>query len=364
MNIFRVPSHGQPLMARQNKSVYLIVVVAAIIVAVFFIFRYIMWLIKDKKTTPEWIAAQKKRVTTKKDVDKLAEKIKLTKDEAQLLWSICKNTKAQNIFYLAEDNEAVDAIFKAEYLSMKERGEDPKVMLMLFRLRHKIDQEIAAGVPITSTNALSEDIRFNCCLNSGQQVSCTLKRKTQEGMLLEIPQQLYDSADRPPELSKAIFTFNYPSITRYEFTARIVRYEAGLSGKPGMFISHSNDLKISAKRGSRRIDYLKKAVFYAVAITEENSHKKYTKKEKAYDCALLNISGGGCCVASALPIKENQFIALDIPINGGTIPTVGRIVETRRLDQNKFALHIAFAQIAPKAQAEIYALTYGFTNAS
>lgn len=362
MNIFRVPSHGSPILARQNKSFYLIVLFAAIVVGVFFLVRYFLHMLKQRKLSPEYIEAQKKRITNRNDIDKTAERLKLSKEETQLLWTICKNNKAPNIYYLVEDSDAVDELFKTEYIDMKEHGVAPEEITMLFKLRHKIDQEIVAGIPITSTTALAEDTKFICFMNSGQQVSCTLKRNTPDGLLLDIPQALYDSPERPAELSKTLFTFTYPSITRYEFTSRIVRFDMGISGRPGMFISHSNELKISAKRSSRRIDYMKKTSFYAVSISEDGDKKIFTRKEKAYPCITLNLSGGGCCIAAPLPIKENQFISIDMPLNGTTSPVTGRIVETRKLEQKQFALHIAFAEISPEFQNTIYAMTYGYSS--
>lgn len=367
MKLFNIAASGSPIQARNsNMPVALwFVLIAAGVIGIFFVIRTILHQMKQRKLSPEWLAKEKKRITQKKDVDVLAEKLKLPHDEVALLWSICKNTKAPNITYLIDENgaEELDRIFKSEYLAMKARNADNDQITLLFRIRHKLEEAAASTLTITSTNALSEGIKFICYLESGQQVPCTVVKITKDSIFLDIPQALYDSPDRPKELAKATFTFNFPSITRYEFSARIVRYNINTKGTPELIISHSNNLSIQAKRGSRRVDYIRHTFFYAVTQTEEGGKKKFVRKDKAYKCSLLNVSGDGCCISSDLPIKQNQYVCIDVPINDTTENVVGRIVDTRRLDQKLFALHIAFVQIDPSFKNEIFALAYNYVDA-
>lgn len=362
MRIFMVDASGSPLQARASNSsnVIMFALIGAIVVAIFFVIRFVLKTIKELHQTPEWIEKEKKRLTKKADVEKVADNFKMTKNETQILWNACKAQKAPNIFYLIQNAEAVDNLFKAEFFALKELNTNPNYITELFRLRHKIEQIVSSKTTINSTAALTVGTKLICSAPNGQQINCTLLRNTQDGMLLEIPQQFYDSPERPQELSKTLFSFNFPSITRYEFSTRIVRYEIGFNGTPGLFISHSGNLRIQAQRGARRLDWAKKTSFYAVNITETKGAKSFSRKETPYECSILNISGDGCAIGTPLPIKQGQYIDLEIPLETTTGSAIGRIVSTRKLEAKMYALHIAFEQIDSSFRNEIFALTYGY----
>lgn len=366
MKLSNISATGSPIQARNSNMPVAIwfIVIAAVVIGVFFIIKTLLHQMKKRKQSPEWLAKEKKRVTQKKDVDILAEKIKLSSEEAALLWTVCKDTKVSNINYLIDEEGAdeLDRIFKSEYLAMKAHNVNDEQITLLFRVRHKLEEAAATSITISSTNALSEGIKFTCYLENGQQFDCILSKNTKDSLFLDIPKQLYDSPDRPKELSKTVFTFNFPSITRYEFSARIVRYDINTKGTPELIISHSNKLSIQAKRGSRRVNYVSNTFFYAVTQTEEGGKKKFVRKEKAYKCSLLNISGDGCCLSSELPIKQHQYLSIDVPIDDLTENVVGRIVDVRRMDQKLFALHIAFVQIEPSFKNKIFAIAYNYID--
>ncbi|MBQ9238975.1 MAG: PilZ domain-containing protein [Treponema sp.] len=362
MNIFNTNGNGLPLLARQNTSVYLILVFAAIIIALFFVIRFFINRMRQRRATPEWQAAQKNRPPLRADINRLATAISLSKEEAAVLWKICRDTKAPNVYYLVHEPKKLDAVFKAAYSTMSQRNEAPSIITALFKVRHHIERDIGSADTMTSTTPLREGMRLLCITPSGRQVGCLVHRNTAEGLLLAIPEQFLNSTDRPGELTKAVFLFTLPPLVRYAFSARIVRYEHGVNGTPGMFISHSTDVKVQAQRSSRRLDCSYETVFYAV-IPDRSSGTAFVRKEKAHHGTIVNISGGGCCISTALPIKENQLLDIEIPIRQALRGTaIGRIVETRNIDGNQFALHIAFIQIEPTFQNTLYALAYGYLS--
>ena len=122
-------------------------------------------------------------------------------------------------------------------------------------------------------------------------------------------------------------------------------------------------------KGSDIIDWnnKRKAIDYPCyfdSIIKEQIDKKseitYFFNEKFHEGKLINISGGGCCLKTSLPIKENQKLGIKIPLLNLNSPIVGIIKKTRKLPDNTFALHIQFIKFSIKEQNKILAFIYGF----
>ena len=79
-----------------------------------------------------------------------------------------------------------------------------------------------------------------------------------------------------------------------------------------------------------------------------------------YAGKITNISAGGCCIQTTLPIKEKQYIGVSLPDTGIDEVMVGIIRRTRRLPTGKLALHIQFVQISLFAKNRINTLVYKY----
>jgi hypothetical protein len=358
--IFNTPSHGSLVLARQNKSAYLIIVIGAIFVSIFLFVWLLMKTLKKKQHSPEWIESQKKRTTKYSDIKKVTDKFKLSKKESEFLWNICRKNKVPNIQYLIHDNDTIDELFKKEYLDMKVHKSPESLTTLLFRLRYHLEKASASNFIITSTTTLSEGTQLICVSSSGFQTSCILLNNSPDGMLLEIPRQLYDSPERPAELSKVLFTFIAKTGMHYAFVSRIIRYQIGFNNKSGILISHTNDLKTQTQRLSKRVLFDREGLFSAVNVIEGEKSEKFTLHEKKYKCTISNISGDGCCILTSLPIKENQFICIEIPLHDKENTAIGKIVATRKTTDGVFALHIKFIQINPAFQNDLFSFVYNY----
>lgn len=357
-----------PLDARQNAIVYVSLILGAVAIAVFFLVWFILKRLKDEKHTPEWIEAQKKRITRNSDIRELCGKYSVPKDEASLLKSICGRFKPLNILYLIRDTAAIDKLFKNAYEDMKKRNISEETITVLFRLRFRLERALASTSVISSTTALVENTQFNYISSTPEltrQISCTLLSNTAEGLMLLIPQTLYDSPDRPKELSKAAFTFSLKTGMHYVFFGRIIRYQISLdTNRPEMLVAHTNDLQPQTKRRSKREPFSVQSTMCAVkAVQEKNGAYSYTPQEHTYPCSFVNISADGCCITTNLPIKENQFLCVTLPFRdeGKKDPCViGRIVATRKTDTSQFALHTQFVKIESGVRNRISAMIYDY----
>jgi hypothetical protein len=358
---FNTGTGTTPLLARQSKGIYNFLIIPLIFIIVFLAIWFLLKFIKKRHETREWIEAQKKRTTNKKDIKEVAQKYSLTHAESELLWEICKKGKTPNICYLIHDSDAIDDLFRSHYSRMKKEHEPEKKITDLFRLRYKMELEEASAAVITTTTTLAEGTRFTYMIPNGMQILCTLKKNSSDNMIVSIPQQLYDSDSKPPPLSKAVFSFTTHTGMYYIFSTRIIRYSTGLDNQPEMVLSQTNDLRPQTKRQSKRMAMDIPCLFSAVREDDTLKKNNFVPLEKQHECVLLNISADGCCITTPLPIKEHQYICVSIPLGDETHQIIGRIVSTRRnLVNNLFFLHINFLQIDAKTQNRIFASIYGY----
>jgi hypothetical protein len=360
---FNMGTESTPLLARQTKGIYNFLIVPLIFICFFLLLWIFLRWIRKQHETPEWIEAQKKRLTNRKDIDELTKKHSLTRTDSELLWKICQKNKVPNISYLIHDTNAIDALFRSTFQEMKKNHEDEKKISDLFRLLYRLEFAEATSSVITSTTTIPEGTKLTYISPNGLQILCTLKKNTPENLLLSIPPQLYDSELKPAPLSKSVFTFIAFTGMHYVFSTRIIRYSAGLDNQGEMALSQTNDLHTQTKRHSKRIDMNIPCLFSAVKENDMSKKDHFVPLKRQYECVLENISADGCCIITQLPIKEKQNICVSIPLGGEPFQVIGKIVATRKNPVNKtFFLHISFTQIEPVNQNKIFAFVYGYNK--
>jgi c-di-GMP-binding flagellar brake protein YcgR len=358
---FNTGTGTTPLLARQTKGIYNFLIIPFIFICFFLIVWLLLRRLKKQHESPEWIEAQKKRLTTRKDVTDFSQKHSLTHTDSELLWEICRKNKAPNICYLIHDPDAIDTLFRTAFQEMQNNHEEEKKITELFRLRYRLELAEASTSVITSTTTIPEGTQLTYIAQNGTQILCTLKKNTQENMILSIPPQLYASESKPAPLAKAVFIFIAYTGMHYVFSTRVIRYSTGIDNQNEMVLAQTNDLHTQTKRQSKRIDMNTPCLFSAVKETDMLKKISFVPLEKQYECVLSNISADGCCIITPLPIKEKQNICVSIPLGGETFQTIGKIVATRRNPvNNTFFLHISFMQIEPRAQNKIFAFIYGY----
>ena len=75
---------------------------------------------------------------------------------------------------------------------------------------------------------------------------------------------------------------------------------------------------------------------------------------------LSNISAGGCCIQTDLPVKDKQYICVSLPSMGIKERLFGVIKNTRKLPTGLSTLHIQFVDISLESQNKIFTLVYKF----
>lgn len=351
---------SSPLASRQNPVIYLVVLIAAVVAAVFLAVWAAMKIRKKHTESEEYREKEASRPTKLKDVKALARKYNMKEEFVPVLWYVCRTFKVPNIYYSIRKLNQFDQTFKDAYFALKNTGSEEKVN-SLFRLKFYLDKIFAESIIYSSTRAVPAETELNLLLKKGTKVPCRLLENKENYLSVEIPQEFYESSSRPELMERIAFLFNSPSGMPHAFITRVLRYQDNGEEKT-LIVSQSKEIITKAQRHFKRIETDEKCRFTAVSVKkDEKGNKAYVQGNKKYTGILKNISGGGCCIASSLPIKEGQLIGLEFDLYDGTIKTIGMIMKSRKTQNHGvYYLHMKYVSIDKSSQNKILAKVYGY----
>ena len=356
---------GSPIEARQTHApdIVIILILLAIFAAILGIAFIIYMKIKNYYKSEQYIEKERSRKTKLKDVQKLAKANNLSQIETNLLWEVCRITDTNNILYSIKSNNEVNELFHTAYDIMKSKNlfTDEKLN-DFFTTLFKLELIVAQYKKVLSTRQIPEQSVIFYLSPEGEQYPLTVSQNQKDFFTAEIPEFLYKTPRKPALLTRSRFTFRTPDGLSYNLITRIIRYNEGNDGKFYMVLSHSEQLECQAQRHFKRDFFEAVCKFQAVKHNEHpaKGEEVYSFSEKLYEGKLSNISAGGCCIQTKLPIKEKQYIGINLPEIGIEETIVGIIRRTRRLPTGLLALHIQFVQISLASKNRIHTLVYKY----
>ena len=356
---------GSPLEARvTHRGDLALIVILLVIFAVILGIAFIVFMkIKNYYKSEQYLEKERNRKTKYKDIQKLTKENDLSPQEAAILWDICRITQCSNILYSVKSNLEVNELFRNAYNIMKDQNllTDQK-MNDFFTCLFKLEMIVAQTKKVLSTRQIPPGSLIFYISDAGEQYPFNVTQNQKDFFTAEIPEFIYKTPRKPPLLTRSRFTFKTSDGLSYNLITRIIRYNEGNDGKYYMILSHSEQLECQAQRHFKREFFEKECTFKAVKVNPnpQKGQQKYSFSEKEYLGKMSNISAGGCCIQTTLPIKEKQHIGIILPDSGIEETLVGIIRRTRRLPTGKLALHIQFLDISIAAKNRIHILVYKY----
>ncbi len=351
---------NSPLEARTSFPIGLFF----LFLAIFAVILTVVYIIHKKHQTylqsDSYKEKERNRLTTKKDINFIVKENNLTPEQGDMLWEICQLTESKNIIYQLKDNNDISALFQKAYNIFKERNDSDDKLFDFFILLYKMETIVAKNKAVTNTKfiPISTVIFF---LNGGEQLPFPLIKNTEDSFYLEIPEFLYNSPRRPKILARSRFTFKTNQGLSYNFVARIMRYENNTPGQFLMVVGHTDNLQSQIQRHYKRDYFERKCSFSPIQISKDDINgDHYIYSPKKYDGSVTNLSAGGCCIQTDMPIKEGQHLRVFIPDLNTNENIIGVIKKTRRLPITGYAIHIQFLRISIKSQNRIFSLVYKY----
>lgn len=350
---------GSPLLARSNGAIYNVIIFALIIIGLVAVVYFIFKRLKASHQSAEWIEAEKTRVTKPQDVKKLCAENNFTKRDQDLLWEMCHACEFPNIYYSFHSMDKITELFFSYYNLLKEKGYTEDKLFDFFTLRGKLEKARSHSSKLSSTKNILEDTTIFFINREREQFPFTLVKNDKNFLKLEIPGFFENYPHKPKELERILFTFKSTTGMTYNFVSRVIRYEK-TGEKLYMFIAHSHNLSSQAQRQYQREFINDACTFSSVNVISGKKQDEYIASPKKFPAQLKNISAGGCCIHTKLPIKENQLLCVYFPSLGINEITIGQIKHTRKAGEGIYALHIQFIKINKAVMNQIFAFVYKF----
>ena len=354
---------GSPIEARKTAPILGFIIVLGIIIALITLVFFIVKTISSYSQSSEFVEKDKKRKTRKSDVKKLVKKFNLSRQEVDLLWQVCKIAQSPNIKYVVKNNTSIKELFFKAYNLFKKRGLfTPESMDLFFTLLYKLEMTVVQSKKIPTTRSLAvSTIIFYISEDNEQYPLCIIKNE-KDFFSVEFPTFLYNSSRKPNILDRCRFLYKTDDGLSYSFGARVIRYEESNDDQVIMIIGHTDQLISQPQRHSKREFVNEACSFSPIRINKNNikNNDMFIYSDKNYDGKMTNISVGGCCIQTNLPIKEHQHISVSLPSYNISEKIIGIIKKTRRLPNGDFALHIQFTHISLNSKNKIHAIVYKF----
>lgn len=365
MGSFTGGGSGSPLQARATAPVLLILLILLIIALVLGLLFFISTQNAKYRKSEKYAKKFQNRITKKVDVTTLAKQVNINRQQTHLLLKICQITKFPNILFNLKTIQDVDDLFKNAYNLLKaEEYFTDESLNDFYTILYQLELMVAQRKKFSSTKQITVGSTISYISQRGIQYPFKLQENTRESMTLEIPDFMNNEKEKPQPLQKSRFTYKTPDGLTYNFIARVIRFDTTFKEgekKHIVIVSHSEQLESQAQRHFKREFTEELCTFCSLRFSKDKQTNKlmYIYSDKNYKGKLSNISAGGCCIHSNLPLKEKQHISVSIAkYDLWKIP--GIIRKTRRLPGGKFAIHIQFTNISLAVKNKIQNIIYKY----
>lgn len=351
---------GSPITARLSLDIFTILFAALAILVVIALLWFISYAVENYKKSDNYTEKNKNRPTSRRNINDLSKRARLSKSEKELFTKICTAHPLPNINYALKNREIFDSYLKEAFVQLKKaKSENSKKDL--FSLRVKMIKFFESSSVIKNTRVIPVGTTFNYTPSQGIHHILTLMDSNSSEMYLQLSDDMPEE-DRPAILSKIKFIFVYKDSSPYEIEVRVIRYQPGKNNKTLMVSSHTDQIFSRTKRAYPRIDLFQDCVFSSVKAEKEGDKTEYKISEKIHEGQLLDISAGGCRISTKLAIKAEQYLhistgVLDSPDKNSPI---GFILRTTKTKNDEYILHIKFVKIADDVVNRINAVACGY----
>ena len=356
---------GSPLQARLEVNVFTIILILAVIIVLISVVYFISRLITGYLNSPEYLEKKKNRPTSAGDINEIATRCSLAKEEKDVLALICKANRTPNIRFMVHDYGTMHDLFKEQFLVFDREGNEVG-KTYLFALQKKVFKVFRQQILLKNSKNIAANTIFTLTVAKGFHHKLNMVDNNNEAIILDIPQTIR-SEEFPKPLEKINLIFELEDGTPYNLETRVIRYQTGKNGENQMAIVHSDKISPLQKREQERAEINVPCAFHSVKVLVENEGKKekvrYIPSEKAYEGVIEDISTGGCRLIAKLPIKADQHIYIDGLLNKKQRDhAIGTIVRTTKRSDGIFILHIRFLKIDVKAVNRIQAMVSKFDD--
>lgn len=347
-----------PIEARQNPYVYSAILFAGIFALIFFGINY---LISKTKERNEKLSKMSDSPTSKINIKNLQKLLKLTTEETNYLYKLCKENNIPNLELRIKNEDFIDNLIKNqfEFINNNKSENKEEQLSILFSIRNKIDIHKNKGTIINNSINIIKEQKMSYIENDLNQYEVTLVDNSEIGFTITSPVDIFNIKLPIEIMSKITLFFETNNNIAYILQSRVLK----ILSNGNILIAHTTNIQPLQRRIQKRLSLNSPCIFSAVQVAIGGNNKTsqmiYNPMKKKHQGKICDISVDGCCLLCDMDIKENQYIHLEINIDGSTIDEIiGNIVKTHKIEENEYKLHIRFVRISQKVRNKIFSKIY------
>jgi hypothetical protein len=361
------PPTGSPIIARiQNNS--MLPVLVGIAVGVLLLILVFVEIAKRLQATyvqqMSGAERQRTRPTNRFDIRYVAREYRLTKDEAEFLFEICKRYKVPNARFFLSDYEKATHLFKTAYLDLVREEASIQTLLLIFSIYEKINRGNLGFSIISTTAVLRVGQRLLYIDPDGKKYVTSVVETNEHEMHIATPRDKAGSEVMLEDLSKINLMIQGKNDVAFSVSVRVLRYQIK-QGEPVVVVTHSNRLEPFLKHEYVYIHahipcQMQRA--FSKPSSQKGDTVEYVVEGRTYNGILLNYSGTSCNIVSKHSINNHQVLQLKVKLDGNDVDEI--IVMVMNVAANEethaFLLHANFVKISEKTKNYILAHVYSF----
>ncbi len=293
-----------------------------------------------------------------------------TKQQIDFFEQICKKYRIKNPVFLLKSDTAADNLFKTIYHSLdklpsSESTENMK--LLIFSIRQKIETHRRTSKGVITTEALPRNQEITISSKRLDNTKVMLVGNNPSGFLVSAPLNEENVEVELPFFTK-VYGFFYVEETglTYQFTSRVIRREVRHSAG-ALMLTHNKKMMPMHNRSFKRIELDKTCLYSPTKVTKRGSGSNmqtvYTPLSDRFRAALIDISGGGCCMRTKYSMERGSVISIELRLESTTEPIIGRVLRVNQDEEGGgYIVNVQFIRMKKNARNAIYTLIYNYND--
>lgn len=296
--------------------------------------------------------------------------IGLTKYQIRLLESFIKTYQVRRPFNLLSNTRELNitlgkALRDIDHMEAKEAVIEQR-KLEIYRIKQRIDRIFADTNRMANTKQLRLGQNITFQQENGNRFTSVITANLKEFYCAQVPLNYGGEQVKWKKGNKIkLFIWGVDG-EEMVFESKVMGY-TNVKRITSVMLQHTNRVNRAVMRKYRRRTIKGQCSFFPVRIVEKGVGRKVTRQavvvtNQGRIGSMIDISAGGCALASHKPLPRGELIKLTFePQRGNQIVAFGKIVDSRMVNRTKTNLHIMFTRASSKNMNKINEYVYDFS---
>ena len=295
--------------------------------------------------------------------------IGLSKYQIRLLENFIKSYQVRRPFNLLSNTRDLNitlgkALRDIDHMEAKEAVIEER-KLEIYRIKQRIDRIFADTNRMATTRQLRLGQNITFQQENGNRFTSAITANLKEFYCAQVPLNYGGEQVKWRKGNKIkLFIWGIDG-EEMVFESKVMGY-TNVKRISSVMLAHTNRVNRAIQRKFRRRPIKGQCSFYPVRIVERGTGRKVTRQavvvtNQGRMGSMIDISAGGCALASLKPLPRGELIKLTFePQRGNPVVAFGKIVDSRAVSRTKTTLHVMFTRASSKNLNKINEYVYDF----